>query len=1433
MQGLTHVSMLLRTSFEGRTVGPALSRIVAPARTLFLAGLAALLVGCGGGESGSTDTAKASESRERALGASSGPNTMGAIGTFAIDHTSTTGLEASNTPISLAFLNDHVAGSKGYLKNVGGKLYAGTDRIRLYGTAFINGAIMPAKAEATKVAARLRKEGFNAIRLMNWDAPLANNGVWSVTYLPQGLLNADQTLNAVALDYFDYFVHQLQQQGIYVLLPLHSGRTYLEAPDCIEYCEGLHQFMPVLVDSYKRLAASLLNHVNPYSGRAYKSDPGIFAFELGNEDSVVHRWANGTIDAYVNTPSLYTLYGSVLESRWRTWLTTRYGTPAAVGSAWGQAISAFSDITVPLVGTAASMPAAKYRDWIEFASGLDTAFSSDIYNWLKGTVGVKNLVLGGQGHYQMTHSREASDLADYHSYFGDKGVATGQVNPITGDPVFQVQNRSVLSFAEPKDFGLFGVSEYKDPTKPNLLTEYAARMGSQYVAEAEPLVSAYAGFQDMDAIFLFDAHQMNQYGTNKYYTGWYNVSVSAVSRVVAALSFRRGDTGVGAPAVLKKTKNSILNTAAASRNWNPVNFHFGGNARTPITTNMYQQVVATEAEEQIAVGPGAVNGVYTTTSGQLTWKPLDRITVDTPMTKTAIGYFSESDVNLGSGVQVHVGTTMNNYAVIQLTSLNAGAVLPSTSMLLALTGYFTVPGEFPRVPGQNTYSWGNDLPRIESVPATVRITTQLSLAVWALDPSGARRTQVPVVRDGPVVQFSVGPDFNTGWYLIEQDGPPVNLSPTISISAPSNAVVGIPVALSAIASDRDGTVASVEYFDGATPIGTATAPPYTVNWTPSTPGTHTLTARATDNQGATGTSSAVAVLVATPNNTPPTVTLSAPTAGTVGVAATLTASASDIDGTVTQVEFLDGDTVIATLSSAPFSFQWTPQTQGPHYLSARATDNGAAVSTSAIVTMTVSPPPNRPPLVALTAPASASVGSAFALSATASDPDGLVTQVEFVDGTTVIGSFTAAPYNVNWTPTTSGVHYLTARATDNTGAVTTSAITFVDVAPATLAGQGLLASYFPNRTLSGAPAIVRVEAVNGTWSSSSTPGYGIPVDNWSARWSGRIQWPTSGTYTLQVIADDGTRVWVDGQLLANRWADGGNFTFNIGPFDVAGGASKSLVIEHFEGSGNASIVLRWKTPQSGIYYSVVPATALLPAAVNAQPSVSLSAPASGLINNAMALSAAAADSDGSIAKVEFFDGLTLIGTLTAPPYALNWTPQTEGEHRLTAWATDNAGLTVISPAVLVSVTAPPTTGGLQAQYFANTTLTGPPALLQIETVNFSWVDPAGPIPNRPDNWSARWSGRILWPTTGNYTLQVIADDGIRVWVDGQQLVNKWSSGGNVTYTLPAMAVSAATASTIVIEHYDGTGNSTVKLRWKTPSSGIYYGTVPGSALSPQ
>jgi glucose/arabinose dehydrogenase len=206
---------------------------------------------------------------------------------------------------------------------------------------------------------------------------------------------------------------------------------------------------------------------------------------------------------------------------------------------------------------------------------------------------------------------------------------------------------------------------------------------------------------------------------------------------------------------------------------------------------------------------------------------------------------------------------------------------------------------------------------------------------------------------GPASHTVVTPTTDTTYAATYQVVAIVNQHPIVSLTAPaagSAITQGTASPINATASDPDGTVASVEFFDGASSLGIDNTAPYGVTWAPTTLGTHTLTARATDNGGATTTSAPVSVTVVPPgaDGTPPTVQLTSPTDGTTGLNGPLALSATANDNVgVVGVEFqIDGVSLPEDLTppyqaSVPATSAYA---DGVHVVRARARDAAGNLS---------------------------------------------------------------------------------------------------------------------------------------------------------------------------------------------------------------------------------------------------------------------------------------------------------------------------------------------------------------------------------------------------------------------------------------------------------------------------------------------------------
>ncbi|MDX2367650.1 MAG: Ig-like domain-containing protein, partial [Colwellia sp.] len=287
---------------------------------------------------------------------------------------------------------------------------------------------------------------------------------------------------------------------------------------------------------------------------------------------------------------------------------------------------------------------------------------------------------------------------------------------------------------------------------------------------------------------------------------------------------------------------------------------------------------------------------------------------------------------------------------------------------------------------------------------------------------------------------------------------PKNSTPSINLTSPitgTSYLLGTSITINADASDIDGSVVSVEFYQGTVKLGESVTPPYSIIWNNAPVGNYLLSAKAVDDKGKIGQSNSVSIDV-TSDNISPTVILTSPSEGALFLennTVNLTADAEDSDGNIVVVEFYSGTTKLGEDVDAPFSFLWTNLSIGTNNLTAKATDNEGASTTSSAISIDVVSD-NILPTVSLISPFNGEQfveGNAVLFEASASDSDGSIAVVEFYAGTTKLGELLAAPYIFSWSNATEGQYNLTAIAVDNEGAVTTSTTVAIAVISSNIA----------------------------------------------------------------------------------------------------------------------------------------------------------------------------------------------------------------------------------------------------------------------------------------------------------------------------------------------------------------------------------------------
>lgn len=564
----------------------------------------------------------------------------------------------------------------------------------------------------------------------------------------------------------------------------------------------------------------------------------------------------------------------------------------------------------------------------------------------------------------------------------------------------------------------------------------------------------------------------------------------------------------------------------------------------------------------------------------------------------------------------------------------------------------------------------------------------------------------------------------------------------------------------------------------------------------------------------------------------PTVSLTGPAAGasfTVSDTIPLTANASDADGSVTLVEFFANGTKLGEDDATPYEFSWSGMTGGSYAVTARATDNGGATTTSTGVNVTVTNPSNIAPTVSITAPVEGAVlvTTSTTLTSNATDSGGSITKVEYFRGATKIGEATTAPFAVTWSGLTVGSYTLTAVASDNDGATTTSAPVNVSVAlpltttliPRRVTGQpGAVWKYLDNGTDQGT-AWKEATFNDSAWISGAAPfgfgdtyvqttlSFGPDSANKYITHYFRRTFEVANPSIIQaldfnILRDDGVVVYINGVEVLRQNMPAGTINFQtLAPVNVEGAAEgvynfSGVVPPPLLNVGTNVVAVELHNRSLSSSDAGFDLEMISLAAPGIPPTVALTSPANGASFNTgtnIALAADAADSDGTITKVEFFAVATKLGEDMESPYTFDWSGMNSGAYALTARATDSTGNTVTSAAINITVVNPnnlppvvaltaPADGSAITTNSATLTATASDTGGSIAKVEFfAGATKLGEATTSP--YSFNWTN----VSGGTYILTAVATDN-----DGATTT---SSPVNVSFAVPVVSIAIAKGTT--------------------------------------
>jgi hypothetical protein len=233
------------------------------------------------------------------------------------------------TPADRVFVRD------GHFFTIGPDLAPNTvddARIRFFGVNLAFGANFPTRADAPRIARRLRRLGVNLVRFHHMDTTVDPSGSPSNA---NGILldGPYPTFNEISVERLRDFLTALAAEGIYANVNLHVGYLFRPSVDQVPALPGqamptqskpLHIFHPRMVELQRQFTEQLLRKLR------LRDDPALAMVEVNNESSLMQAWQWGQLD-----PVLRGEYRDALGSQWNRWLGMKYGNTSALATAWG------------------------------------------------------------------------------------------------------------------------------------------------------------------------------------------------------------------------------------------------------------------------------------------------------------------------------------------------------------------------------------------------------------------------------------------------------------------------------------------------------------------------------------------------------------------------------------------------------------------------------------------------------------------------------------------------------------------------------------------------------------------------------------------------------------------------------------------------------------------------------------------------------------------------------------------------------------------------------------------------------------------------------------------------------------------------------------------------------------------------------------------
>ncbi len=668
------------------------------------------------------------------------------------------------------------AGKHGFVRVENGHFVTDQGRIQFWGTNTCFAANFLTHEQSERVADRLARFGINCVRLHHLDF----RDIWGKNFS-----RTKMEFDPEQLDRLDYYVAALKKRGIYVNLNLHVSRSLDERDGFPKdenrprHDKGIDNYYRPLIDANKKYAKDLLEHINPYTGQAYKDEPAVAMIEINNENSILNGWGGWGGLEVIQDPFL-----ADLRTLWNDWLKKRYETDEALKAAWKTSAGELESASVPVIWKkeAGKFTKEAVNDFCDFLLDVEADYWNEMYRFLKDEIQVRQPVSGTQLRYGSTHAQAKMDYCDIHAYWNHP-VFPGKSWDLND---WYVRNRALVNFADKNIFGPLATSRVYG--KPFTLSEYNHPFPNRYAAEGLPLLAAFGAFQGWDGIFPFAYLQSNDPESRRI-TSFFDSAGNSVRmahmiacQVMFCDMYNRNAEKDMLTASMSAEKERDSCSSLMRIFW----FDFSGlglDWRLALTHPVAVDVSGEQRDWALPETLAKDQKIFHKNDGD------GDFSFDMSQPGKGYAYFRNGDASVftgfveadkeyawGSNTKLRFGQTNLGWATISVALTRRDG--RKRSYLLVATGETLNTDMSVEELGDGKITvgnrWGKAPVRCEGIPVTFTISAipeDRAVQCWSLDESGNRKQEVSLQRVGQGAEqgteLELKPEYRTIWYEIE------------------------------------------------------------------------------------------------------------------------------------------------------------------------------------------------------------------------------------------------------------------------------------------------------------------------------------------------------------------------------------------------------------------------------------------------------------------------------------------------------------------------------------------------------------------------------------------------------------------------------------------------------------------------------------------